>query len=59
MNSFDQIIGYAEEKKELERIADALKNREAYERLGVSAPKGLLLAGDPGQGKTLMATALI
>lgn len=59
MNSFDQIIGYAEEKKELERIADALKNREAYERLGVSAPKGLLLAGDPGLGKTLMATALI
>ena len=59
MYAFEKIIGYAEEKKELARIADALKNREAYERLGVSAPKGLLLVGDPGLGKTLMATSLI
>ena len=59
MDAFDKIIGYSEEKKELARIADALKNREAYERLGVSAPRGLLLVGDPGLGKTLMATSLI
>lgn len=59
MDAFEKIIGYAEEKKELARIADALKNREAYERLGVSAPRGLLLVGDPGLGKTLMATSLI
>ena len=59
VKEFDRIIGYSEEKKELMRIADALKNREAYERLGVSAPRGLLLAGEPGVGKTLMATCLI
>lgn len=59
MDAFDKIIGYSEEKKELARIADALKNREAYERLGVTAPRGLLLVGDPGLGKTLMATSLI
>ena len=59
MDAFEKIIGYSEEKKELARIADALKNREAYERLGVTAPRGLLLVGDPGLGKTLMATSLI
>ena len=38
MSKFDMIIGYAAVKKELRQIADTLKNREAYERLGVSAP---------------------
>lgn len=59
MNPFDKIIGYEEIRKELERTADALKNTEFYSRLGASAPRGLLLHGEPGVGKTLMATCLM
>ena len=59
MNKFDQIIGYASVKKELKQIADTLKNRDAYDKLGVSAPRGLLLYGEPGVGKSLMASAII
>lgn len=59
MSSFDQIIGYEQEKKELNQIADVLKNSDIYKKLGVSSPRGLLLHGEPGVGKTLMANALI
>ena len=59
MSKFDMIIGYGAVKKELRQIADTLKNPEHYEKLGVSAPKGLLLYGEPGVGKSLMAAALI
>ena len=59
MNKFDQIIGYAAVKKELRQIADTLKNKDTYDKLGVSAPRGLLLYGEPGVGKSLMASAII
>ena len=59
MSKFDKIIGYHAVKKELKQIADTLKNREYYEKLGVSAPRGLLLHGEPGVGKSLMASAVI
>ena len=59
MNAFDRIIGYEAVKTELCGIADALANGEAYAKLGVTAPRGLLLHGNPGVGKTLMANALI
>lgn len=59
MSKFDEIIGYAATKKELLQIADTLKNREAYAKLGVKAPRGLLLYGKPGVGKSLMASAVI
>lgn len=59
MRKFDMIIGYSPIKKELKQIADTLKNRDAYDKLGVSAPRGLLLYGEPGVGKSLMATAII
>ena len=42
MSKFDMIIGYNAVKKELKQIADTLRNREYYEKLGVSAPRGLL-----------------
>ena len=59
MKAIDKIIGYAGIKKELRQISDTLKNDEVYKRLGVSAPRGLLLHGEPGVGKSLMATAVI
>lgn len=59
MNAFDRIIGYSSIKRELMQISDTLKDTEAYERLGVSAPRGLMLCGEPGVGKSLMAGALI
>ncbi len=59
MKAFEKVIGYENEKKELLRIADALKNPEQYKKLGAKPPKGLLLNGNPGMGKTLMVNALI
>ena len=59
MKGMDSIIGYADIKRELRQIIDILKNKEAYDKLGVSTPHGLLLHGDPGVGKTLMASAVM
>ena len=59
MSPFDRIIGYDVIKKELLRITDALRNTEVYKALGVSTPGGLLLHGEPGVGKSLMANCLI
>lgn len=59
MKEFDKIIGYSSVRKELEQIADIMRNREAYTKLGVAMPKGLLLHGKPGVGKTLMAQCLL
>ena len=59
MSAFDRIIGYEQIKEELKQVADVLKNHEVYKGLGVSSPKGLLLEGEPGVGKTRMAQCLI
>lgn len=59
MKDFENIIGYESVKKELRQISDVLKNKEFYEKLGVRAPRGLLLYGEPGVGKSLMAKELI
>lgn len=59
MSEFDKIIGYEDIKNELYRLCDVLKNPEKYKALGVAPIGGLLLDGDPGVGKTLMANCFI
>ncbi len=59
MKEFDKIIGYGDVKAELEKLCDIMVNSEKYKNLGVTTPGGLLLHGDPGVGKTLMANCLI
>lgn len=58
-NAFEKIIGYEEIKEELMQICDMIKNRERYEALGAKLPRGILLHGDPGLGKSLMAECFI
>ena len=59
MKEFEKIIGYSAVKKELKQIADILKNDKVYSELGITKPNGLLLYGEPGVGKTLMANCLV
>ncbi|MFR1671419.1 MAG: ATP-dependent zinc metalloprotease FtsH [Candidatus Gastranaerophilaceae bacterium] len=56
--TFKDVAGIDEEKKELEEIVDFLKNGDKYIKLGAKIPKGVLLVGSPGTGKTLMAKAV-
>ncbi len=56
--TFKDVAGIDEEKQELEEIVDFLKNGEKYLKLGAKIPKGVLLVGAPGTGKTLMAKAV-
>lgn len=55
MNAFDKVIGYETIKNELLQICDMIHNREVYDELGAKLPQGILLYGDPGLGKTLIA----
>ena len=59
MSGFENVIGYETIKTELMRYCDVLKYPEKYKRLGISAPRGVMLYGDPGLGKTTMARAFI
>lgn len=56
--TFDDVAGIDEAENELVEIVDFLRNPEKYTRLGGTAPKGVLLIGAPGTGKTLLAKAV-
>ena len=56
--SFDDVAGIDEARAELMEIVDFLKQPEHYRRLGGKIPKGVLLVGEPGTGKTLLAKAV-
>ncbi|MFQ5457442.1 MAG: ATP-dependent zinc metalloprotease FtsH [Myxococcota bacterium] len=56
--TFEDVAGIDEAKAELQEIVDFLKSPEKYRRLGGRIPKGVLLVGAPGTGKTLLARAV-
>lgn len=55
---FSDVAGAEEEKQELKEIVDFLKNPQKFTSLGARTPKGVLLVGNPGTGKTLFAKAV-
>ena len=56
--TFDDVAGIDEARGELMEIVDFLKNPDRYRRLGGKIPKGVLIVGAPGTGKTLLAKAV-
>ena len=56
--TFANVAGIDEEKEELEEVVDFLKDPKKYTAMGARIPKGVLLVGQPGTGKTLLATAV-
>jgi len=55
---FSDIAGIGEVKEELQEIVSFLKNSNRYEKFGITLPRGVLLVGPPGVGKTLIAKAV-
>ena len=56
--TFADVAGVDEEKEELEEIVEFLKNPRKFTEMGARIPKGVLLVGQPGTGKTLLAKAV-
>ena len=58
MKGFESIAGYEKEKEELLQLRRFLHNVGEYRKMGVRIPRGLVLYGEPGVGKTVMARAI-
>ena len=56
--TFKDVAGIDTEKQELMEVVDFLKNKEKFKALGARVPRGILLSGEPGTGKTLLARAV-
>ncbi len=56
--TFNDVAGIKDVKEELEEIIDFLRNPKKYHKLGIRLPKGVLLSGPPGVGKTLISKAV-
>ena len=56
--TFNDVAGIDEEKEELQEIVEFLKNPRKFTEMGARIPKGVLLVGSPGTGKTLLAKAV-